>query len=36
MHKDGTQYRMSIEMEGAVNRRQEDLLLAELKEEAKK
>lgn len=36
MHKYGTKYRMSIKMEGAVNKKQEKLLLTELKEEAKK
>ena len=36
MSKVGTKYQMSLEMEGAVNRRQEDVLLAELKEEVRK
>ena len=34
--KVGTKYQMSLEIEGAVNRRQEDVLLAELKEEARR
>lgn len=36
MTKDGTKYQMSLEIEGAVNRRREDVLLAELKEEARR
>lgn len=36
MTKVGTKYQMSLEIEGAVNRRQEDVLLAELKEEARR
>ena len=36
MTKVGTKYQMSLEIEGAVNRRQEDVLIAELKEEARK
>lgn len=36
MNKIGTEYQMSLEMEGAVNRKQEEVLLKELKEEAKK
>lgn len=36
MTKVGTKYQMSLEIEGAVNRRQEDMLLAELKEEARR
>ncbi len=36
MNRVGTEYQMSLEMEGAVNKKQERVLLAELKEEAKK
>lgn len=36
MTKKGTKYQMSLEIEGAVNRRQENVLLAELKEEARR
>lgn len=36
MTKVGTKYQMSLEIEGTVNRRQEDVLLAELKEEARR
>lgn len=36
MTKVGTKYQMSLEIEGAVNRRHEDVLLAELKEEARR
>lgn len=36
MTKVGTKYQMSLEIEGAINRRQEDVLLAELKEEARR
>ena len=36
MTKVGTKYQMTLEMEGAVNRRQEDVLIAELKEEARR
>lgn len=36
MTKVGTKYQMSLEIEGAVNRRQEDVLLAELKDEARR
>lgn len=36
MTKVGTKYQMSLEIEGSVNRRQENVLLAELKEEARR
>lgn len=36
MIKDGTKYQMSLEIEGIVNRKQENVLLAELREEARK
>lgn len=36
MHKYDTKYRMSIKREGAVNKKQEELLLTDLKKEVKK
>lgn len=36
MNKVGTKYQMSLEMQGAVNRSREKILLTELREEAKK